>query len=132
MPKYRHGSVERNTVKRRLRELARLELLPALATVAAEQGQAGRTACPGIDVVLRIAPAAYDASYDRLRADIGRLIRELPRLARQLPPPDPAAGAAEPGAASPAPDPAPVVPAGEESANVRHAPPPDPDRAGAG
>ena len=126
MPKFRHGSVERNRVKRRLRELARLELLPALAAGL----QVGSAGDGGIDLVVRIAPAAYNASFDRLRADIGRVIRELPRLVRQLQLSDPAAGAAERSMASPAPDPARDAAAGEESANVRHARRHDPDRPG--
>lgn len=102
VPKYRHGSVERNLVKRRLRELSRLQLLPALAGL---QGSGG----PAVDVVIRIWPAAYEASFDRLAADVARVVRELPRLLRQLPP----AAKADPAAAPPpsAPAPAPVTPA---------------------
>lgn len=77
MPKYRHGSVERNLVKRRLRELSRLQLLPALAASVAGDGLAG-------DLVVRATPAAYDATFDRLAADVARVVRELPRLLRQL------------------------------------------------
>lgn len=77
VPKYRHGSVERNLVKRRLRELTRLRLLPALAGGAA------------LDVVIRAAPAAYTADYDRLDSDVQRVIRELARLRPRLPLPLP-------------------------------------------
>ncbi len=98
VPKYRHGSVERNRVKRRLRELARLELLPALARAQSagggEQapGQAGGHAAGGhaMDAVIRALPTAYDATFDRLALDMARVVRELPRLVRQLPSPAPA------------------------------------------
>ena len=49
MPKYKHSGVERNLVKRRLRELSRTRLLPALADRPA-------------DVTLRALPSAYGAS----------------------------------------------------------------------
>jgi len=57
VPRYGHSAVDRNKVKRRLRDLARTELLPALV------------ASPlALDVVIRAAPSAYGASYDTLRA----------------------------------------------------------------
>jgi ribonuclease P protein component len=55
VPKYRHDIVDRNRTKRRLRELARMRILPV----------AGR-----IDVLLRAKPEAYDASFDQLAADV--------------------------------------------------------------
>jgi RNase P protein component len=49
-------------VKRRLRELARTQILPtALA----------------IDIVLRIRPEAYSASFDALSKDILRAVEQL-------------------------------------------------------
>ncbi len=72
VPRYRQTAVARNRVKRRLRELARLRLLPALAV---REG-AGR---PPTDVVIRAAPAAYGASFDQLGADLERVIRQLER-----------------------------------------------------
>lgn len=68
VPKYKHSSVERNLVKRRLRELVRLRLLPALA------------AGPAADAVVRAAPAAYGAPFDALAAEVERVVRQLPRL----------------------------------------------------
>lgn len=61
VPKHRHSGVERNRLKRRLRELARLRLLPALPTGA---------------VLLRARPEAYAASFDALARDVERAARE--------------------------------------------------------
>ena len=55
VPKYRHHIVDRNRTKRRLRELARMRILPV----------AGRT-----DVLLRAKPEAYGAGFDQLAADV--------------------------------------------------------------
>lgn len=55
VPRYSHSAVERNLVKRRLRELARTELLPTMAT---------------LDVVIRAMPKAYVADYDTLRESL--------------------------------------------------------------
>jgi len=62
VPKHSHSAVERNTLKRRLREISRRELLPVLAPV---------------DVVVRARREAYDASYDELRR---ALMDVVPRL----------------------------------------------------
>ena len=59
----------RNRLKRRLRELARLRLLPALADL------------PPSDVVVRVWPSAYAAAFDALAADVERAMRQLRRLA---------------------------------------------------
>lgn len=116
MPRFRQTAVKRNRVKRRLRELARLRLLPALA------------AGPAADVVLRVTPPAYAAPFDALAAEVERAIRQLVPLARaglpeRRPPaprpqrptrsaapaaaavPSPAADAATPGPDTAAPDP---------------------------
>jgi len=47
--------VERNRVKRRLRELVRITLLPGLE---------------GIDVLIRAKPEAYDSSFAQLAGDV--------------------------------------------------------------
>ncbi len=62
MPRHQHTAVDRNRLKRRLREIVRVELLPTLR---------GQTA---IDVAIRARHDAYAAPLDALRADI-RTIR---------------------------------------------------------
>lgn len=62
VPKLGRSSVERNRLKRRLREIVRQELLPRL---------------PAVDVVIRVRREAYDASFASLRA---QLIRSRDRL----------------------------------------------------
>jgi ribonuclease P protein component len=52
VPKYSHSAVDRNRVKRRLREIVRLDVLPAL---------------PNVDVVVRALPSAYAAGVAELR-----------------------------------------------------------------
>ena len=64
VPKYKHTGVERNQLKRRLRELARLRLLPAL---------------PAGAVLLRARPEAYAARFDALARDVERAAREAAR-----------------------------------------------------
>ena len=62
VPKYGHSSVDRNKVKRRLRELVRIHVLPVL---------------PTIDVVLRAAPKAYTRSFDELREEVRKWSQQL-------------------------------------------------------
>lgn len=59
VPLHQHSAVDRNRLKRRLRELVRTELLPAL-----------RTQIQGSDVALRARREAYDADMQALRADV--------------------------------------------------------------
>ena len=66
VPKHRRSIVERNRLKRRLRELARTRLLPELAPV---------------DVVVRARPEAYHASFDALAAEMERVV---PFVRRQV------------------------------------------------
>jgi ribonuclease P protein component len=87
VPRFRHTAVARNRLKRRLRELARLRLLPALA------------GGPPADVLLRVAPPAYAASFAALGAEVERA---LGQLRRTPPPPRPAAPPAGPDTAGPA------------------------------
>lgn len=58
MPRHQHTAVDRNRLKRRLREIVRVELLPTL------RGQ------PAIDVAIRTRHDAYTVPLDTLRADI--------------------------------------------------------------
>jgi ribonuclease P protein component len=62
VPRYGHTAVDRNTVKRRLRELARTEVLPSL---------------PAMDVVMRAAPSAYGASFGALRDAVRQAMERL-------------------------------------------------------
>lgn len=73
VPRYRHSAVARNLVKRRLRELARLELLGPLQEA------------PPLDVVVRALPAAYDRDYDALRTEVRQLLRKLALPQRPTP-----------------------------------------------
>lgn len=70
VPRFKHSAVARNLVKRRLRELVRLELLPTGLLV---------------DVVLRIRPEAYTATYENLASDIAQARAQLHRW-HQRPP----------------------------------------------
>ena len=53
MPLYSHSATDRNRVKRRLREIVRMHVLPALVSG---------------DLLLRALPSAYQASFAVLRA----------------------------------------------------------------
>ena len=61
VPKHRHTIVERNRVKRRLREIGRVEVLPRLRAAG----------CP-VDVLIRARPEAYQATFGTLRAELIR------------------------------------------------------------
>jgi RNase P protein component len=85
VPKYGHSSADRNRLKRRLRELVRTQLLPSLRLAAQADDTAvadGRPATPRdaagvglppVDVVVRALPAAYDAPFSALAAEVGRV-----------------------------------------------------------
>jgi len=64
VPRYKHSVVRRNRVKRWLRELVRLELLPALRPLSA------------CDVAIRSRPTAYDVGLDELRDDIQLVVQK--------------------------------------------------------
>jgi ribonuclease P protein component len=59
--------VERNRLKRRLREIARREILPLIPNLA-------------VDLVVRAGPRAYEATFDMLRHE---LTSSLPQITRQ-------------------------------------------------
>ena len=65
VPRHKQSAVARNLVKRRLRELGRTVLLPALSARAS------------LDVVLRAAPEAYRADHAALAVDIQRILTRL-------------------------------------------------------
>jgi ribonuclease P protein component len=71
VPKHRHRIVERNVVRRRLRELGRTILLPALRNQSAP-----------VDVLLRARPEAYDAEFQQLRDEMTELAEALCSRAR--------------------------------------------------
>jgi ribonuclease P protein component len=69
VPKYRQTIVNRNRVKRRLRELARIRLLPELGRV---------------DLLVRAKPPAYGTSFKQLAADVDAIARWVPTVVTQL------------------------------------------------
>lgn len=66
VPKHKRRIVERNRVKRRLREISRTVVLPRL-----------RNSGAALDVLLRARPEAYAAPFAELRADLEALAEEL-------------------------------------------------------
>ena len=58
MPRHQQSAVDRNRLKRRLRELTRVEVLPALRHR------------PAVDVAIRARREAYTASVAALRDDV--------------------------------------------------------------
>ena len=58
VPRHQQSAVDRNRLKRRLRELVRLELLPALRVT------------PATDVAIRARREAYAADISALRQDV--------------------------------------------------------------
>lgn len=64
VPRHRQTAVARNRVKRRLRELSRTRLLPGDLLA---------------DVVIRIRPEAYRASFPDLASDFDRAVIQLNR-----------------------------------------------------
>ena len=71
VPKHKRTIVQRNLVKRRLRELGRTVLLPGLGNNGA-----------ALDVLLRARPEAYTASFADLRDEVAALTEELCSRAR--------------------------------------------------
>lgn len=71
VPKHKRRIVERNRVKRRLREIGRTVVLPALDGAGVP-----------LDVLLRARPEAYGASFAELRDELRALAEELCSRAR--------------------------------------------------
>ncbi len=63
VPKHGQNSVARNRLKRRLRELVRVTVLPFLGPM---------------DVVIRTLPAAYAQTWEALGVEVAALLRRLP------------------------------------------------------
>ena len=64
VPRYKQSAVDRNRLKRRLREVARTQLLPRLAPQ---------------DLVVRTRPETYRATMDQLTAELSLVLNRLPR-----------------------------------------------------
>ena len=71
VPKHRHNSVERNKLKRRIREVLRLEVLPRLVD---------RNVL--VDVLVRARREAYAASYEQLNDELVDFVEKKWSLAR--------------------------------------------------
>lgn len=67
VPKHRHKVVDRNRVKRRLRELVRTRLLRDLGRV---------------DLLIRAKPEAYDSTFNELTLDVAQIGDWVAGLAR--------------------------------------------------
>jgi len=64
IPKYKQSGVDRNRLKRRLREIVRLYVLPDL---------------PSLDLVIRVFPSAYGRDVAALQQDVLQAVRRLAR-----------------------------------------------------
>ena len=66
MPKHGHTIVDRNRLRRRLREIGRLEVLPRLDTHLRD-----------LDFLVRARREAYHVSFQQLRNQLVKLTEEL-------------------------------------------------------
>lgn len=66
VPRHGHSIVDRNRLRRRLRELLRTEWLPA-----------ARDREPGVDLLVRARRTAYDRSFPELRAELSACVEAL-------------------------------------------------------
>ncbi len=64
IPKYKQSGVDRNRLKRRLREIVRVDVLSDLAPV---------------DLVIRVMPVAYQRNFETLRAEVLQAVRRISR-----------------------------------------------------
>ena len=74
VPKHGRSSVERNQLKRRLRELGRLRILDLTRTPNPELA---------IDVVMRAQPGAYKIDFLQLRSEVDALRARFMKLLRE-------------------------------------------------
>jgi ribonuclease P protein component len=65
VPKYGHIIVDRNRLRRRIREIVRLRVLPVLLSV------------PPMDVLFRALPRAYSASFEMLEREIDGIVARI-------------------------------------------------------
>ena len=65
VPKYRRNIVSRNRIRRRLRELVRIRLLPDLG---------------GVDLILRAKPSAYATTFEQLASDVDTIACWVPTI----------------------------------------------------
>ena len=82
VPRHKRSAVDRNRLKRRLRELSRTRLLPALAPLGGGGGGGG-------DLVIRARPEAYGASFEALARQVERVGRDAGRILSKASPPTP-------------------------------------------
>jgi len=66
IPKHNQSSVQRNALKRKLREIVRVEILTVL---------------PAVDVVIKSRPDAYRADFKAIASDLQRMVNEIARVA---------------------------------------------------
>lgn len=66
VPRHRHSAVERNRLRRRLREIGRRELLPGLIACGVHPR-----------ILIRARPQAYDVSFSELRESLARFTEVL-------------------------------------------------------
>jgi len=62
VPRHGRSAVDRNRLKRRLREIIRQDVLPAER---------------GLDIVVKTAPAAYAVAFDDLRTEVNGAMGRL-------------------------------------------------------
>lgn len=72
VPRYKHSAVDRNRLKRRLREIIRTSLVPSLGV--------------SVDVVVRVLPQAYDVAFATLHAQLARTAGAIRKVGEHKPP----------------------------------------------
>jgi ribonuclease P protein component len=65
VPKYGHIIAERNRLRRRVREIVRVCMLPALRQA------------PPTDVLIRTLPRTYSASFEVLKREIDEIVARI-------------------------------------------------------
>lgn len=66
VPKHRHRIVDRNLVRRRLREIARLHVLPRF-----------RESGLNVDLLVRTRREAYDRDFEELKTEVMRAVEGI-------------------------------------------------------